>query len=111
MNRDETKNLLPILTAYANGERVQFLSVLNNGWEDIPPGGSSFGLPADKYRIKPPPVAVKHWIIVGRETGNPLSCSGVVHTFPTLAAANHRHGLTLDPEKWAVVEMTGSYDR
>lgn len=59
MNREEAKDLLPIITAYANGERVQFLSMIGNRWEDIPPGGSSFGLPASKYRIKPEDVKVQ----------------------------------------------------
>ena len=56
MNREKAKALLPIITAYANGETIQqFVGEGNgdNGWRaDFNP---SWSASAEHYRIKPKP--------------------------------------------------------
>jgi len=73
MNRERAKELLPIITAFANGEDIQFHDVI--GWSDIgdegidPEGLDDDGL---KFRIKPSPR--EWWVRLGKE-GNLLSTS------------------------------------
>lgn len=109
MRRGTIKALLPVMTAFANGEEIQFLNAegeWKNGRSDM-----GFNLSPEKYRIKPTPVVVKHWIIVSRQSAVPMPAPGGPVIFSAEADANYRLSHTLDPEKWVVVEMTGSYER
>ena len=49
MTREEAKELLPIIQAWAEGKTIQFL--INGEWEDI--DQSDFACGPDKYRIQP----------------------------------------------------------
>ena len=51
MTREEAKELLPIIQAWAEGKNVQFLS--DGEWHDI--NQADFTCYPDKYRIKPEP--------------------------------------------------------
>ena len=51
MTREEAKELLPIIQAWAEGKSVQFLS--DGEWHDI--NQADFTCYPDKYRIKPEP--------------------------------------------------------
>ena len=51
MTREEAKELLPIIQAWAEGKNIQFLSV--GEWHDI--NQADFTCYPDKYRIKPEP--------------------------------------------------------
>ena len=51
MTREEAKDLLPIIQAWAEGKNIQFLSV--GEWHDI--NQADFTCYPDKYRIKPEP--------------------------------------------------------
>ena len=51
MTREEAKELLPIIQAWAEGENIQFLS--DGEWQDI--NQADFTCYPDKYRIKPEP--------------------------------------------------------
>ena len=51
MTREEAKELLPIIQAWAEGENIQFLS--DGEWQDI--SQADFTCYPDKYRIKPEP--------------------------------------------------------
>ena len=51
MKREEAKELLPIIQAWAEGKNIQFLS--DGEWHDI--NQSDFTCYPDKYRIKPEP--------------------------------------------------------
>ena len=51
MTREEAKELLPIIQAYAEGKNIQFLS--DGEWHDI--NQTDFTCYPDKYRIKPEP--------------------------------------------------------
>ena len=51
MTRDEAKELLPIIQAWAEGKNIQFLS--DGEWHDI--NQADFTCYPDKYRIKPEP--------------------------------------------------------
>ena len=51
MTREEAKELLPIIQAWAEGENIQFLS--DGEWHDI--NQADFTCYPDKYRIKPEP--------------------------------------------------------
>lgn len=56
MNRQQAKELLPIIQAFAEGKTIQFKSI-NDKWDDF--GNKedklSFDSPIHKYRIKPAP--------------------------------------------------------
>ena len=51
MTREQAKELLPIIQAWAEGENIQFLS--DDEWHDI--NQADFTCYPDKYRIKPEP--------------------------------------------------------
>ena len=51
MTREEAKDLLPIIQAWAEGKNIQFLS--DGEWHDI--SQADFTCYPDKYRIKPEP--------------------------------------------------------
>ena len=51
MTREEAKELLPIIQAWAEGKNIQFLS--DGEWHDI--NQAAFTCYPDKYRIKPEP--------------------------------------------------------
>ena len=83
MNRERAKELLPVITAFANGETVQFY----NGFIWVDDGGylNFYECP---YRIKPKPVYKPHTMmtaisLVGQtiySDGNPLRVVGVGET-------------------------------
>ena len=54
MTREEAKDFLPILQAFAEGKDIQFLSPIDGRWEDTSndPGIASVDM---KWRIKPEP--------------------------------------------------------
>ena len=51
MDREQAKQRVPIIQAFADGEDIQFDSL--DGWVDIT--GPEFSQPAKRYRIKPKP--------------------------------------------------------
>ena len=51
MTREEAKDMLPIIQAWAEGKNIQFLS--DGEWHDI--NQADFTCYPDKYRIKPEP--------------------------------------------------------
>ena len=51
MTREEAKEMLPIIQAWAEGKNIQFLS--DGEWHDI--NQADFTCYTDKYRIKPEP--------------------------------------------------------
>ena len=53
MTREEAKELLPIIQAFAEGKVIQFKSSITNEWRDFNEPAFN-GLP-DNYRIKPEP--------------------------------------------------------
>ena len=53
MTREEAKELLPIMQAYAEGKTIQFRENINNMWKDII--WPSFNKSPSTYRIKPEP--------------------------------------------------------
>jgi hypothetical protein len=63
VTRDEAKQLLPIITAYANGETVQFKTF--DRWEDYEIGDApDFTASPSSYRIKPKPL--EYWAVVNK---------------------------------------------
>lgn len=54
MNREEVKELLPIMQAFAEGKIVQFKKKDDNEWTDFLKGGIILS-PCYDYRIKPEP--------------------------------------------------------
>jgi hypothetical protein len=75
VDREQAKALLPIITAYAEGKTIQFLSIASNNWETS--AGYSFAESVDRYRIKPEP---KEWWIA-------IDCDGEEYTYPSLKDA------------------------
>lgn len=57
MNRDEAKQLLPIIQAFADGKTIQWFNDLGD-WRDLKE--ASFHLPPDKYRIKPETIKIEY---------------------------------------------------
>ena len=53
MTREEAKEMLPIMQAYAEGKTIQFRENINNMWETII--RPSFNKSPSAYRIKPEP--------------------------------------------------------
>ena len=52
MNRQQAKELLPIIKAYAEGKTIQYYYI-DTGWADIDPDGTiDFSDSPSKYRIK-----------------------------------------------------------
>lgn len=55
MTREQVKELLPIIKAYAEGKTIQYYYI-DAGWADIDPNGAiDFSDNPSKYRIKPEP--------------------------------------------------------
>lgn len=60
MNREEAKQLLPIIQAFAEGKTIQYGSADGTHWADVEE--PSFGARTDwKYRIKPEP-KLRAWL-------------------------------------------------
>lgn len=53
MTREEAKEMLPIIQAFAEGKVIQCRSIISNEWRDFDEPAFN-GLP-DNYRIKPEP--------------------------------------------------------
>lgn len=51
MNRDQAKQLLPIIQAFADGKKIQFYQETTEQWEDVQKPAFSFA--PSRYRIKP----------------------------------------------------------
>lgn len=90
MTREEAKQLLPFITAFAEGENIEYfaLSPLDPEWRDNAELGFN---PAYKYRIKPKPV--KGWVNIYRHE-SPESFHGTcsaVH--PTKEQADKTAGI------------------
>lgn len=52
MKREEAKEMLPIIQAYADGKQIQYFEVCTRRWEDITAPSWIRGIP---YRVKPEP--------------------------------------------------------
>ena len=52
MTREEAKEMLPIIQAYADGKQIQYFEVCTRRWEDITAPSWIRGIP---YRVKPEP--------------------------------------------------------
>lgn len=109
MNREKFKELLPCITAFANGETLQIRNAAGD-WVDFA-DTVAFTLDASFYRVKPVSVTVKRWIIVTLKGAMPMTENGCVLVFDNKERAEYRRSCALDTEKWVVVEMTGSYER
>ena len=55
MTREEIKELLPIMQAWAEGKDIQIRNITDDGWDDINDDRMSFCAKAEAYRIKPEP--------------------------------------------------------
>lgn len=55
MTREEAKELLPIIQAFAEGKDIQMRNITDDGWDDIDDDRMSFCAKAVAYRIKPEP--------------------------------------------------------
>ena len=53
MTREEAKELLPIIQAFAEGKDIQIRNITDDGWDDINNDIMSFCAKAEAYRIKP----------------------------------------------------------
>lgn len=53
MTREEAKEYLPIIQAFAEGKDIQIRNITDDGWDDINDGRMSFCAKAEAYRIKP----------------------------------------------------------
>jgi len=98
---EKVKELLPILTAYAEGKPIQIRK--GEGWTDL--DRYSFTSPVSDYRIKPEPVEVKKWLVLNTDN----------HTiYSAHEREEHADALLSGPARAArlvKVEVTGSYER
>lgn len=109
MNRTDAKALLPIITAFANGKKIQFKANGSGVWEDSENPAFLYG--AASYRIKPEIKQVKAWLIISRSTGRALRDPGECSTFYSKENAEYRRSRTTCPDEWVVVELSGNYER
>lgn len=58
MNRDEAKQLLPIIQAFADGKKIQFYQEATEQWEDV--NKPAFTFAPNRYRIKPETIKIEH---------------------------------------------------
>ena len=58
MNRDEAKQLLPIIQAFAEGKETQFYSEILEQWEPL--HNPNFSKHPNQYRIKPETIKIEH---------------------------------------------------
>lgn len=64
MNKQNAKDYLPIIQAWAEGKTIQFRQ--SSGWKDINEDEVAFALPPHHYRVKPEPQEV--WVNkIGRD--------------------------------------------
>lgn len=100
MNREQAKELLPIITAFAEGKSIQYRDSYGN-WntnDDV-----SFALLPGRYRIKPEEVKVQRYGIVVRDSGEFLT------TFGTKRDADNY--VARCSERIVAFPMAGSYER
>ena len=55
MTREEAKEYLPIMQAFAEGKDIQIRNITDDGWDDINDDRMSFCAKAEAYRIKSEP--------------------------------------------------------
>ena len=55
MTREEAKELMPVIKAFAEGKEIQIRNITDDGWDDINDDRMSFCAKAEAYRIKPEP--------------------------------------------------------
>ena len=53
ITREEAKEYLPIMQAFAEGKDIQIRNITDDGWDDINDDRMSFCAKAEAYRIKP----------------------------------------------------------
>lgn len=85
MNREQAKALLPIITAFAEGKEIQFLTSTRE-WHKDKLENISFQYEPERYRIKPEPLKV--WINVF--TGDDGKLYSVSHDKEALAILSGR---------------------
>ncbi|WQZ00909.1 hypothetical protein [Stenotrophomonas phage StenR_269] len=67
MNREQAKQLLPLITAFAEGKEIQFRNYPQGMWHpSVEPGWNG----DVEYRIKPEPVVVEKWAAIRHQDGN-----------------------------------------
>jgi hypothetical protein len=72
--REDTKALLPIIEAYAEGKTIQVRTEENKNWQDIA-SFCSFGSKPEDYRIKPEAnVVYAIWIDNGSKPNRRMFC-------------------------------------
>lgn len=102
MNREQAKELLPVITAFVEGKEIQFLGKHNEKWVDVT-DSPWFDPSVGSYRIKPEEVKVIRYGIALSDSGEFLT------TFATKEAADNyvaRGGARL-----VAFPMAGSYER
>jgi len=100
MTREHAKELLPIITAFANGEDIQYFDSVN-GW--LPNSQHpEFSQDPSRYRIAPKPRKV--WVNFFMQPGGLITCSYYPHDSREQADASHEatnriacHELELPP--------------
>ena len=80
MTREQAKQLLPIITAWTEGETIQYKNESENLWVDLL-DHSHFILPAKDYRIKREP---REWALWAQKpsSGNQITggtCTNLEH--------------------------------
>lgn len=87
MTPERAKELLPVITAFAEGRTIQYKTKLNDKWTDSVEN-VSFDISSVIYRVKPEKVKKNAYLVVSRRNG----ISSFV--FPSYASAEqylHNH--------------------
>ena len=69
MTPERAKELLPVITAFAEGKTIQFKTKLDDKWTDSVEKLLSFNNRAAIYRVKPEKVKKNVYLVVDRRNG------------------------------------------
>lgn len=91
MTREQAKELLPIITAFAEGKNIQWLLPDDTFWRDIEDDDIQEPMENYKWRIKPEPR--EFWLVDNNEGRAPFST--VLYSKPTEYYKNHHLNCTI----------------
>lgn len=58
MNRDQAKQFIPILQAFADGKTIEYYSEVDEQWKPL--SNPIFSYMPERYRIKPETIKIEH---------------------------------------------------
>lgn len=104
MNQQEAQKLLPLITAIAEGKRLQFKYAGEVKWTDLGDDPNLIPSQIEHYRVKPEPVKITRWLVQHVGTG---CCWSIYDAYEEAQQARKNRS---KPEEWVVVRLEGEYE-